>query len=376
MRVPFVDLSPAHKEVANELTAVFSEVLDTSQFVNGARTAQFEREFSDYCGAKFASLVGNGTLALQAALLGLELPAGGEVLVPVNTFIATAEAVINVGLRPVFVDCDPNTHLIDIDATVAAVTDQTVAVLPVHLYGRLVDMRQLRTALDSARKDVVIVEDSCQAHGAFVSAEKPAVSKYSSAACFSFYPGKNLGALGEAGAVVTNSAQLDTWIKKYRNHGSEQKYKHDIIGSNYRTSELQAGFLSVKLPHLNTYNQHRRQVAEQYHQLLADVSQVELPPLVTNSSHVYHLFVARVEKRKQLKEYLNQNGVGVGIHYPDPLHLTPAFEEYFSDNDQKKQSFPAAESTAQLILSLPIYYGMTNQQVEYVCQVIKSFYFG
>lgn len=367
MKVPFVDLQMIHRPLTKQFQDVFREILDTNEFIAGNRTQKFEESFAQLVGAKHAVLVNNGTTALFMALKALNLPEKSKVLLPVNTFIATAEAVSLAGLTPVFIDINAQTLLMDIEKCMQSLDKQVSAIIPVNLYGRQFPIQALKKRLKSVKHKVSIVEDACQSHGAY-EGKKPSISADFS--CYSFYPGKNLGALGEAGAIVTNSQKQYDWLMLYRSHGSKVKYVHDIVGMNFRANEMEAAFLNIKLPHLKKYNRERYRLAQQYHAMLQHVPQVILPTLPPEPSHVYHLFIARVKKRAQLQAYLLDKGVQTALHYPTPLHFTKAYKYL----DYRKGAFPMAEKTVKEILSLPMYAGMTLDQVEYVCEQIKAFY--
>lgn len=367
MKVPFVDLYHLHRPLEKQFQAVLKKTLKTSSFVAGAETAKFEAEFAEYSGGKHALFLNSGTSALQAIFFALDLPVGSEVIMPVNTFIATAEGPMSVGLKVKFVDVDPVTMLMDLEQTVKAVTAKTSAIIPVHLYGQLVDVPKLQKMLKAAGKKVVIVEDACQSHGAKRGTHPQVWGK---AAAYSFYPGKNLGALGEAGAVVTDNRALDTRARLYRSHGSEIKYFHDLVGLNLRAGEMEAAFLRVKLPKLTQYNKRRQQAAKWYEAGLKDIQAIRFQPAVTDGSHVYHLYVIRAPQREALIKHLNAQGVETGIHYPVPLHQQKAFASL----GYKKGAFPEAETAAREIVSLPMHALITKKEVEYVCKVIRAFY--
>jgi dTDP-4-amino-4,6-dideoxygalactose transaminase len=371
MSVPFVDISRIHKPLQASFLRTFSRLAKIGHFVAGEETQLFEKEWAQIVGAKHSTLVNNGTSALFLALQTLELPAGSEVIIPVNTFIATPEAALLANLKPVFVDVDPETYLIDVDAVLKAITKKTRAVIPVNLYGQALNIRSLKKKIASVTNErIFIVEDACQSHGAFWG-KTPKLE--SDLACYSFYPGKNLGALGEAGAVVTNDKTWDRQIKLFRGHGSEIKYKHEIIGFNFRAGEIEAALLRIKLPHLAKYNQSRFDAALYYYSLLQPVIEagsvrMTEPPL--QQRHVYHLLELYVERREELMEFLQKKGIQTGLHYPHPLHLTPAFSNY----KYKKGAFSVAEDLSHHLVSLPMFAGITKKEVREVCMAIKQFY--
>ena len=368
MKVPFVDLYSLHQPLEKQFETALKKVVRSSSFVAGSHTAEFETKFAEYCGATHALLVNNGTSALYAIFDSLNLPRGSEVILPANTFIATAEGPLAAGLTVKLVDVDPDSMLMDLEKTVKAVTSKTAAIIPVHLYGQRVDVAKLKKMLKAAgKKDVLVIEDACQAHGALANGQAKVEGV---AAAYSFYPGKNLGALGEAGAVVTNSRKIDSRARLFRSHGSAIKYYHEIVGMNLRASELEAVFLNLKLPQLTQQNKKRVRAAQWYEQGLKGIKDLQFQPAVTDGSHVYHLYVVRAPKRDALIKYLHEQGVDTGIHYPLPLHLQKAF----SNLGYKKGSFPMAEKTAKEIVSLPMFPTITKKQVGYVCQKIKAFY--
>lgn len=371
MNVPFVDLARIHKPLEKSFIKDFKAHLLAGHFVAGQTTEQFEKEWATFTGVQHALLVNNGTSALFLALEALQLPRGSQVIVPVNTFIATAEAVVLAGLQPVFVDVDKDTYLIDFKAVQNAITKDTKAIIPVNLYGQAVNIQKLRECLQaSSSQHILIIEDACQSHGAFFGTSPQLRSDL---ACYSFYPGKNLGALGEAGAVITNS---DTWYERmflFRGHGSKIKYQHEIVGFNFRANEMEAAFLLTKLPHLTRYNTQRNKAAKLYAKHLRPLMKqghvrFQEPP--QDSSHVYHLFELYTQNREQLMQYLAEKGVQTGLHYPTPLHQTQAFA---SGRTQNKR-FPVAEDLAQHLVSLPIFAGITNREVKTVCEAITAFY--
>jgi len=363
MKVKFVDLHAMHAPLMDEFRQVFERVLENSSFILGSEVSRFEQAFAQYVGVDHAIAVSNGTVALELALLGMGVGPGDEVITVPNTFIATAEAVSAVGARPVFVDVDPVSYNMDPTLVERAITPRTRLILPVHLYGQAADMEPLLEI--AARHGLKVLEDACQAHGAEYKGKK--AGSLGAAGCFSFYPGKNLGALGEGGAVVTSDAALATKMKVLRDHGSQQKYVHSVPGYNYRLEGLQGGFLAVKLPHLDGWNDRRRQAAEHYDNLLAGngiITPVEMP----YAHHVYHLYVIQADDREQLRKDLNAAGVETGLHYPGPLHLQEAYKSL----GYKQGDFPVCERLADRILSLPMFPDISREQVEYVASVIKE----
>src|SRR5690349_23895115 len=350
-RIPLVDLAAAHAEVAEEVEAGFKRIIAETAFVGGAEVAAFEQEYAAFSGLPHCVGVANGTDALELALRAVGVGPGSEVILPANTFIATAEAVARAGARVVLVDCDPDTYLIDVEAALAAVTPATRAIAPVHLYGQLAPVEQLRAGL--AGREVAIVEDAAQCQGA---TRHGLGAGADGIAATSFYPGKNLGAYGDAGAVVTASARLATTVRTLGSHGGLKKYTHDLIGVNSRLDGLQAVVLRAKLARLAGWNDLRRTAAARYDELLADVDVVR-PATDTGNEHVWHIYCVRIPdgRRDAVLADLNANGIGAGIHYPFPVHKTGAFAHLGG-------SFPNAEAAAPEILSLPIYPQITPDQ--------------
>jgi dTDP-4-amino-4,6-dideoxygalactose transaminase len=363
--IPLVDLAAAHQEVAEEVEAGFKRVISETAFVGGAEVAAFEQEYAAFTGVPHCVGVANGTDALELALRAVGVRAGGQVILPANTFIATAEAVARVGARPVLVDCDPQTYLIDVDAALAAVTPATSAVLPVHLYGQLAPVEQMASAL--AGSGVQIVEDAAQCQGARRHGFSAGAGGI---AATSFYPGKNLGAYGDAGAVVTSDPDLAAAIRKLGNHGGTRKYQHDVVGVNSRLDGLQAVVLRAKLARLAAWSEARRAAAARYDELLAPLDVVR-PVTLPGNEHVWHLYVIRVPgagRRDRVLTELTAAGVGAGIHYPAPVHLTRAF----GDLGYAEGSFPHAEDAAGQILSLPLYPQITGEQQRTVVRALAG----
>jgi dTDP-4-amino-4,6-dideoxygalactose transaminase len=350
--IPLVDLGLQHRRIADEVRAGFDRVLATTSFILGPETERFETEFADYCGVAHCVGVGNGTDAIELALRANGISAGDEVILPANTFVATAEAVVRAGALPVLVDCDED-FLIDVDAASAAVTPRTRAVIPVHLYGQLAPMKALADILPEG---VMLIEDAAQAQGAAYAGQR--AGSFGVAAATSFYPGKNLGAYGDAGAVLTNDSDVAERLRRLRSHGGVHKYEHIDIGFNSRLDEMQAVVLSAKLTRLDTWNDERRAAAVRYDALLADLPGVIRPRLVPGNEHVWHLYVVRVPHRDDVLAALNAAGIGAGIHYPSPVHTLPAFASL----GYQRGAFPVSERLADEILSLPIFPGITEEQ--------------
>ncbi|MCU1271962.1 MAG: erythromycin biosynthesis sensory transduction protein eryC1 [Acidobacteriaceae bacterium] len=360
-KVAFVDLYQQHQAIEEELVEVFRRVLRKSSFILGPEVVGFEQEFASYVGASECIAVNNGTTALQLVLAALGIGPGDEVITVANTFIATAEAISAVGARPVFVDVDPVSYTMDPQLVEAAITRNTKAVLPVHLYGQAADVDAL---LEIARRhNLYLIEDACQAHGATYKGRK--VGALGVAGCFSFYPGKNLGCLGEGGAVITNDPELAQRMRMLRDHGSIKKYEHSLPGYNFRLEGLQGGFLSVKLRHLDRWNARRREVAKLYQELLSETS-LGLPVEMGWGEHVYHLYVIQADDREALRQALGAGGIECGLHYPVPLHLQAAY----ADLGYEKGRFPVSEHLSSHILSLPMHPYITDEEVKRVASVL------
>ncbi len=353
-RVPFVDLKQQAVELQADYDAVFRSIVARAAYTMGPELTQFEEAFADFCGCAHAVGVSSGTDAVKLALLAAGVRPGDEVIVPANTFIATAEAVSHIGARPVFVDCLEATGLMDPSAVGPAVTPRTTAVIPVHLYGQMVDMDALAEV--ASRHGLAVVEDACQAHGATFNGR--AAGSFGVTAAFSFYPGKNLGALGDGGAVTTNDASAAAAVRLHRNHGQQDKYTHSVVGYCDRLHNLQAALLLIKLAHLPRWNMARRVAALDYDAVLSGRHGVTVTAVSQGAVAVYHLYVVMVEDRDGVRERLADRGVESGIHYPVPLHLQPAYDELgCSPGD-----FPVAERRAERILSLPIFPEITTEQ--------------
>lgn len=364
MRVPFVSFLPMEAELKNDLEAAFDRVLTRSWYIEGVEDELFEKAFAEYCETNYCVGVGNGLDALVMALKALEIGEGDEVIVPSNTYIATALAVTYVGATPIFVE--PNIETFNIDPLLIeeAITVKTKAIIPVHLYGQPCDMDSI---MKIAKKyNLFVVEDCAQAHGASYKGKK--IGTFGDAAGFSFYPGKNLGALGDAGATITDNKELADKIRAYGNYGSDYKYHHIYKGNNSRLDEMQAAFLAAKLPHLDRMNVERRRVAKMYLEGIKS-EEVVLPFVPQYAVPVWHIFGIRCKRREELEKFLNDKGVGTNKHYPIPMHLQTCYK----DLGFKEGDFPIAEEISATELSLPMYYGMTDDQIQYVIECINSF---
>ncbi len=363
MKVSFVDLAQQHRTIEEELRQVFARVLERSSFILGPEVLQFEEAFASYLNVAHCIAVSSGTAALQLALQVAGVGPGDEAITVANTFIATAEAITAVGARPVFVDVDQVSYTMDPAAVERSVTPRTRALLPVHLYGQSADLAPLLGI--ARRNNLALIEDACQAHGATYEGSK--VGTLGIAGCFSFYPGKNLGCLGEGGAVVTNDPDIAEQIRRLRDHGSVRKYVHSVPGYNFRMEGLQAGFLSVKLKHLDAWNEHRRQCAKKFNEVLSGFSLV-LPAEMPYGRHVYHLYVIQAEERDTLRNQLSAADIETGLHYPVPLHL----QEAYSQLGYREGNFPVTEHLCHRILSLPMHPCLTDEQIEYVARVLRE----
>jgi len=361
LTTPLVDLSLQYKTIETEIQQCISEVLTSTAFVGGKQVAQFETEFAEYCGAAGAVGVGNGTDAIYLTLRALDITAGDEVITVSHTFAATAEAITMCGATPVFVDILRDTMLIDPAAIEPAITNRTKAIVVVHLYGHPCDMDQVRKIADA--HNLKVIEDAAQAHGA--KWRGTTVGTLGHAACFSFFPGKNLGAYGDAGAVVSNDLELLQRVKMLSNHGRTQKFTHGILGVNSRLDALQAAILRVKLRHLDAWTQQRNRCAATYCDLLQE-SDITLPVVDDRAYCAWHLFVVRTDERDRLQEVLSRHGVATGIHYPIPLHAQPAFDYLES------QPLVETERAAATILSLPLFAELDDDRIASICSVIAS----
>ncbi len=363
-RIPFLDLPSQVLKIYSEVENKWDDILVNAGFICGKYVKEFEEKFANYLGAKFCIGVNSGTSALIVALMAIGLKPGNEVIIPVNTFIATAEAVSILGGKPVFVDIHPEYYTIDVTQIENKITERTKAIIPVHLYGQCADMDPI---MEIARKyDLWVIEDACQAHGAEYKGKKAGTIGH--IGCFSFYPSKNLGAWGEAGAVVTNDEELAEKIKKIRNHGSRMKYYHEVVGGNFRMSEIQGAVLSTKIKFLDEWNDMRRRATKLYNKLLNKIENIAIPYEAPYNKHVYHLYVIRVNNRDKIKEYLQKHGIETGIHYPIPLHLQKAYKAL----GVNEGCYPVAEKVADEILSLPIFPYIKEEEIDYVVEKLKK----
>jgi dTDP-4-amino-4,6-dideoxygalactose transaminase len=364
MNIPFVDLKAQYVDIHSEIDAAIEEVITSTRFVGGPHVENFERQFGDFCGSKYAIGVSTGTAALHVSLVACGIGPGDEVITVPNTFIATTEAITMAGAKPVFVDVEPESYNIDTDRIEEAITTRTKAILPVHLYGQPADMDPITEI--ARRHDLVVIEDACQAHGAEYKGKK--VGPLGHVGCFSFYPGKNLGAYGDGGMVVTNDPTIADTIRLLSNHGRVDRNRHSREGFNYRLDTIQAAILSVKLKHLERWNAQRRDHARRYGELLSGLD-VKTPAEKEFAKHVFHLYIIRLSQRDELAEYLASRGVSVGFHYPLALHQ----QEAYAHLGYRPGSFPGAEACAAQVLSLPMFPELTEPQIEYVATAIKEF---
>ena len=386
MKVPFLDLKTQYKQIEQEVLPVLKDAMENAQFIGGPNVEGFEREFAAFCGSKHCIGVNSGTDALRFALMASGVGSGDEVITVPNTFIATTEAISQVGAAPVFVDVDPHTCNMDpaalqnfieqkceFDSSTRQLTNQATdravkAIIPVHLYGQPADMDPILQLAQKYNLDVI--EDACQAHGAVYKDRKAGAMGL--AGCFSFYPGKNLGAFGDGGAVVTDDESVAKQIKMIRDHGQVNKYFHDMEGYNGRLDAIQAGVLRIKLKRLLDWNTARRRNAAIYDELLGIISGVDFAKVNVFTESVYHLYVIMVDDRAKLQQHLSEKGIATGLHYPLPLHLQKAYEHL----GYSKGDFPVTERCADRLLSLPMYPELTREEIEYVCAAITKFMAG
>ncbi len=363
VKVPSFDLKTQYQGIKPEIDAAIAKVLDSCQFVLGSEVAGFEQDFATYCGAGECIALNSGTSALHLALLAAGVGFGDEVITVPFTFVATVAAVVYTGAQPVLVDIDPRSFTMDPAAIEAAITSRTKAILPVHLYGQPADMDPIMEV--ARRHGLVVIEDAAQAHGAKYKGRP--VGSIGDIACFSFYPGKNLGAYGEGGAVTTSNSEYACTIRMLRDWGQDRKYHHVLRGFNYRMEAFQGAILRVKLRHLERWNEARRAIVGKYNQLLAD-SAVERPTEMPWARHVYHLYTLRTNDRDKFQESLQKKGIQTGIHYRVPVHLQPAYENLGCG----RHALPQSEKAAEEVLSLPLYPEMTDDQIKTVAQAVLS----
>ena len=362
MKILFSTMKYMHDEIRDEMINKFTDIYDKGWYILGEEDKKFEKEFAEYIGTRYCVGVGNGLDALRLALLALEIKEGDEVIVPSNTYIATALAVSYVGARPVLVDPDIETYNLSGENLEKYITNKTKAIIAVHLYGQSSDMDKINEV--AKKYNLYVIEDCAQSHGAMYKQKK--VGSLSNIGCFSFYPGKNLGALGDAGAIVTNDKDLATKVRAIANYGSIEKYHHEYKGVNSRLDEIQAGFLRIKLKYLDKYTIRRQQIAEMYLNKITN-DEIVLPKVGSYRTHVWHIFAVRCKNRDKLQEYLKDNGIDTLIHYPISIAKQKAYKF------DKLNDLEIAEQISKEELSLPLYYGMTDEEVEYVIKIINNF---
>lgn len=364
MKVPFLDLNAHHQPHREEFAVAIQEVIDCGAFAGGPYVAAFEEEFATYCECKHAIGVGSGTEALWLTLLALGIGPGDEVITVPNSFMATAEAITYCGARPVFVDVDEGTYTMDPEEFAKAITKRTKAVIPVHLFGQTADMDPICNVAE--KHGIYVIEDACQAHGARYKGQR--AGSLSVAGCFSFYPGKNLGAFGEAGAIVTNDSNLCEKMRIFRDHGQIRKYHHTEVGWNCRMDGIQSAVLNIKLRGLETGNQLRRSHAAHYNAALCDMADVVTPVTAPYAQHVFHIYAVRVQNRDSIMEFMEKRGIGCAVHYPVTIHLQEAYRSL----GYTLGSFPVAERCATEFVSLPMYPELTPVQVDIVAQAVRD----
>ena len=366
MKIKFVDLNRQHDLYKDELLQAITAVLDKGDFILGDAVKEFEKSFSDYIGCQYAVGVDSGSSALSLALKTIDIRNGDEVITVPNTFISTAYAISDCGGKPVFVDVEEQTQLMDISLVESAVTSKTKAIIPVHLFGQMVDMNSLMKI--AKKHNLFVIEDSCQAHGASQNGKK--AGSIGDLACFSFYPGKNLGAFGDGGMITTSKKLYYEKLMLLRNNGSIKKYYHKLKGRNARLDNIQAAVLKVKMKYLDEWNQKRKRIADKYSQSFNEVGDLILPAIKEENKSAHHLYVVRTKYRDELYDYLNSNGIETIIHYPIPIHL----QESYSELQLTSGSFPITELLANEILSVPIHPHLTNQDLRYIINSMKKYF--
>lgn len=361
--VPFIDLPAQFRSLKQEIEETLAPIFTSAGFIMGPAVSEFENDFAKYVGAEYCITLHSGTAALHLALLALGIGPGDEVITAANSFVATAEGIAFSGARTRLVDVDPRSYNLDPTKLEEAITPKTKAIIPVHLYGQSADMDPI---LEIAKKHgLKVIEDACQAHGALYKGRR--VGTFSDVSCFSFYPGKNLGAAGEGGAIVTNSADIAERVKLLRDHGSKKKYEHEIVGHNFRLDTIQAAILKIKLKYLDSWNKLRRQHAEYYRKNLQNCSALVLPEEQNYAEHIFHLFVVQTGKRAEIQAALSAVNIQSGIHYPVPIHLQKAFRNLgYHEGD-----FPVSEQCCQKLLSLPMFPELTQAQMDRVIGVLR-----
>lgn len=364
MNIPFLNLEPMHTPLRAEMEAAFRDVFDSNWFILGNKLEVFEQAYANYTGTKYAVGVSNGLDALILALKVLGVGPGDEVIVPSNTYIATVLAVTHVGATPVLVEPRIETYNLDPSRIPAAITKRTKAIMPVHLYGQACEMEAIMSI--AKEYNLFVVEDNAQAHGTTFNGKL--TGSWGHVNATSFYPGKNLGALGDAGAVTTDDRELADQVRRYRNYGSTVKYHNEVVGYNNRLDEMQAAFLSVKLKHMGEWTRQRQEIASWYDAALSETKGIQTPKLHSDASHSYHLYVIRIQQRDRLQKHLADHGIGTLIHYPIPPHLQQAYKHLgYNEGD-----FPIAEELAKSMLSLPMWPGLSEQNISHICATINA----
>lgn len=364
MNIPFTSFQYMHDEISSEILSAVNEVIKSNWFIKGRKSEAFEKEFAEYCGVRFCVGCGNGLDAIYLLLKAYNVKNGDEVIIPANTFIATALAVTYVGAMPVFVEPTIDCYTINVKKIEEKITEKTKAIIPVHLYGQAADMDEINQL--ALKYNLIVIEDAAQAHGAVYKGRK--VGSIGNAAAFSFYPGKNLGAMGDAGAITTNDEEIARRVRVLSNYGSDYKYHHIYQGNNSRLDEIQAAILSVKLKKLDNWNQYRQKVAEKYLNGIVNLK-LKKPQIAMDRNHVWHILALRIDNRDDFINYLRNNGIVTMIHYPIPIYLQEAYKNMFIDQN----TYPISKEIADTEVSIPMYYGIKDEQIDYVIDVINSF---
>lgn len=364
-KIRFVDLPRQNQIIAPKVMPVIQTIIEDADFTMGKRVEKFEKEFASYCNKRYAVSLNSGTDALYLALKAYGIGSNDEVITVPNSYFSTAMVISNLGAKPVFVDIDPKTYTIHVPGIEDRITKKTRAIVPVHMYGQPADMQPI---MQLAKKhNLYVVEDACQAHGAKWMGK---IVPYGPTGAFSFFPGKNIGAFGEAGAIVTDDQEIYERVQYLRNDGSKEKYIHEMLGVKSRMDALQASVLSIKLPYLNQWNELRRQKADLYNNLLKDIKQITVPHISSYAESSFHLYVIRCENRDGLQNYLTRCGIETIIHYPIPIHLQKAYKK----EGFKRGQFPVTEKYSKQILSLPIFPELEVDEIQYICECIRAFY--
>ena len=366
MKIPFLDLKAQYNTINNKIDKKLKEVINNTAFVSGKYVEEFEDSFANFCETKYCVGLNSGTSALHAALLAHGIKSGDEIITVPNSFIATTWAISYCGAKPVFVDVDPKTFLIDHNLIESKITSKTRAILPVHLYGQHLEIDLINEIAN--KYNLSIIEDAAQAHASKYKGKS--IGSYGNTTCFSFYPGKNLGAYGEGGAVVSDDIEIINYIKMLRDHGQSKKYKHNFLGYNYRMDGFQGAVLNIKLNYLQDWTDKRNRIAKKYSDGLQNIKNLQIPCIQNNSISAFHLYVIHTKKREQLAEYLEEHGIMTGMHYPIPIHLQKAY----SYLGYKKGDFVNSEKNAKECLSLPMYPEMTDLQIDRVIKIVVSFF--